>query len=172
MINSRLYWWLEKQRKLHSNQAGFHKGRQTIDQLIRLTQDTADAFQKKDSVAAVFVDLKQAYDHVWRAGLLYKMQKIVTQGNMYNWIKDYLHDRTISTKVNDSTSPKRSLEEGLPQGSALSCTLFLIYINDLPENLEVQTALFADDLVVWTKGKHFLYMQRQLNRALSTLSTY
>ena len=64
MVNSRLYWWLEKQRKLHPNQAGFSKGRQTINQLIRLTQDTADAFQKKDSVAAVFVDLKKAYDHV------------------------------------------------------------------------------------------------------------
>ena len=172
MINDRLYWWLEKTKKLHPNQAGFRKGRQTIDQLIRFTQDTADAFQKKDSVAAVFVDLKQAYDHVWRTGLLYKMQKIGIQGNMFNWIQNFLHDRTISTKVNDTTSPKRSLEEGIPQGSALSCTLFLIYINDLPENIEVQTALFADDLVLWTKGKHFLHMQRQLNKALSTLSTY
>ena len=98
--------------------------------------------------------------------MLYKMQKIVTQGNMYNWIKDYLHNHTISTKVNDSISRQRSLEE------ALSRTLFLIYINNLPKNLEELTALFADDLVLWTKGKHFLYMQRQLNRALSTLSTY
>ena len=172
MINQRLYWWLEKSNKLHPNQSGFRKGRQTIDQLIRLTQDTADAFQKKDSVAAVFVDLKQAYDHVWRAGLLYKMQKIGVQGNMYHWIKDFLHDRTISTKVNGTTSSKKSLEEGLPQGSALSCTLFLIYINDLPETIEINTALFADDLVMWTSGKHFLYMQRQLNKALATLSTF
>ena len=84
MVNSRLYWWLEKQRKLHPNQAGFSKGRQTINQLIRLTQDTADAFQKKDSVAALFVDLKQAYNHVGRAGLLNKMQKPGMQENMYN----------------------------------------------------------------------------------------
>ena len=172
MINQRLYWWLEKSKKLHPSQSGFRKGRQTIDQLIRLTQDTADAFQKKESVAAVFVDLKQAYDHVWRAGLLHKMQNIGIQGNLYHWIKDFLHDRTISTKVNGTTSPKKSLEEGLPQGSALSCTLFLIYINDLPETIEINTALFADDLVMWTSGKHFLYMQRQLNKALATLSTY
>ena len=172
MINQRLYWWLEKSKKLHPSQSGFRKERQTIDQLIRLTQDTADAFQKKESVAAVFVDLKQAYDHVWRAGLLHKMQNIGIQGNLYHWIKDFLHDRTISTKVNGTTSPKKSLEEGLPQGSALSCTLFLIYINDLPETIEINTALFADDLVMWTSGKHFLYMQRQLNKALATLSTY
>ena len=172
MINRRLYWWLEKSGKLHKNQAGFRKGRQTIDQLIRLAQQTADAFQQKKSVAAVFVDLQQAYDHVWRAGLMYKMQKIGIQGNMYHWIKSFLQNRTIATKVNNTLSPKRVLEEGLPQGSALSCTLFLIYINDLADNMEVQTALFADDLVLWTSGKHFLYMQRQLNRALSILSIF
>ena len=172
MINRRLYWWLEKSGKLHPNQSGFRKGRQTIDQLIRLTQETADAFQKKESVAAVFVDLQQAYDHVWRAGLLYKMQKMGIQGNMYNWIKHFLQNRTIATNLNSTLSTKRNLEEGLPQGSALSCTLFLIYINDLADNIEVHTALFADDLVMWTSGKHFLQMQRLLNRALSILSIY
>ena len=100
------------------------------------------------------------------------MQKMGIQGNMYEWIKNFLHDRTIATKVNNHLSPKRALEEGLPQGSALSCTLFLIYINDLADNFEVQTALFADDLVLWTTGKHFLYMQRQLNKALALLSTF
>ena len=172
MINARLYHWLEKNGKLHPNQAGFRKGRQTIDQLIRLAQDTSDAFQKKENVAAVFVDLQQAYDHVWRAGLLYKMQKMGIQGNMYEWIKNFLHDRTIATKFNNQLSPKKALEEGLPQGSALSCTLFLIFINDLADNFDVQTALFADDLVLWTTGKHLLYMQRQLNKALALLSTF
>ena len=92
MINARLYHWLEKNGKLHPNQAGFRKDRQTIDQLIRLEQETSDAFQKKENVAAVFVDLQQAYDHVWRAGLLYKMQKMGIQGNMYEWIKNFLHE--------------------------------------------------------------------------------
>ena len=172
MINARLYWWLEKAHLLHSSQGGFRRGRQTVDQLIRLTQETADAFQKGEHVAAVFVDLQQAYDHVWRAGLLFKMQKLGIQGNMYNWIKDFLHDRTIATKVNNTLSKKKTLEEGLPQGSALSCTLFLVYINDLAENLDVQNALFADDLVLWISGKYTLEMQRRLNRSLTMLSTY
>ena len=64
MINTRLYWWLEKSHLLHSNQGGFRRGRQTVDQLIRLTQSTADAFQRGEHVTAVFVDLQQAYDHV------------------------------------------------------------------------------------------------------------
>ena len=47
-------------------------------------QQTADAFQQKKSKAAVFIDLQQAYNHVWRAGLMFKMQKIGIQGNMYH----------------------------------------------------------------------------------------
>ena len=64
MINARLYWWLEKTKTINPNQAGFRRGRQTIDQLIRLTQNVADGFQDGEHTAAVFVDLQQAYDCV------------------------------------------------------------------------------------------------------------
>ena len=172
MINSRMYWWLEKNQSLHPNQSGFRRGRQTIDQLIRLTQGTADAFQKAEHTAAVFVDLQQAYDHVWRAGLLHKMQKLGIQGNMYQWIKSFLQDRTISTKVNNTVSKERSMKDGIPQGSSLSCTLFLIFINDLPASLNIQNAMFADDLVLWTSGTDLQKLQNELNQALMTISTY
>ena len=172
MINARLYWWLEKTKTLNPNQAGFRQGRQTIDQLIRLTQQVADGFQDGEHTAAVFVDLQQAYDHVWKQGLLFKMQKLGIQGNMYHWIKSFLHERSIATKVNCELSKKRSVSDGIPQGSSLSCTLFLIFINDLPDCLGVQNAMFADDLVIWTTGSDIAKMQRRLNQALSNLTTY
>ena len=86
--------------------------------------------------------------------------------------KNFLRDRTITTRVNNTLSKKKTLEEGLPQGSALSCTLFLIFINAFAENLHVYNALFADDLVIWTSGKYTLEMQRKLNKTLATLSSY
>jgi len=100
------------------------------------------------------------------------MQKLGIQGNMYNWIKSFLQDRTIATKVNNTISKERSLNDGIPQGSALSCTLFLIFINDLPENLNISNAMFADDLVLWTSGTDLARMQSKLNHALLTISTY
>ena len=70
-------------------------------------------------------------------------------GNLYNWTKSFLTDRLIQTKVGNAYSSKKILEEGLPQGSSLSCTLFLIFLNDLPKELKSDKDLYADDLSLW-----------------------
>ena len=172
MINDRLYWWLESSKIINTNQSGFRKNKQTIDQLIRLTQDIGDAYQEKKSVLATFIDLKQAYDRVWRTGLFFKIKKMGISGKLYNWLKGFFQNRTIQTTYNGSSSKQRTLEEGLPQGSALSCTLFLIYINDLPDVITCQKALFADDLVIWTKGIYPKTIINNINKNLTTISAY
>ena len=172
MVNHRLYYWLEKHKIIDSSQAGFRKGCRTEDQLFRFVQSTIDGFQRGESTTAVFIDLQQAYDRVWRKGLLMKMSNIGIHGKMLKWIQAFLTNRTIQTTVEGSTSSKRTLEEGLPQGSALSCTLFLIFINDLPSLLNVHNALFADDLVIWVTGKYPIISRAKLKRALTTINTY
>ena len=64
------------------------------------------------------------------------------------------------------------LEEALSEGSALSCTLFLIFINDLAKHLAVQKALFADDLVIWVSDKYPILSKTKLNRALATIASF
>ena len=172
MVNYRLYHWLEKCKIIDNTQAGFRKGCRTEDQLFRFVQSTIDGFQKEQNTTAVFIDLQQAYDRVWRKGLLMKMDKIGVHGKMLQWIHAFLTNRTIQTTVEGSTSSKRTLEEGLPQGSALSCTLFLIFINDLPSLLNVNKALFADDLVIWTTEKYSILARAKLRRALGTITAY
>ena len=93
-------------------------------------------------------------------------------GNLYQWIKQFLTDRTIQTKVNDGLSSRETLEEGLPQGSPLSCTLFLLYINDLPDILKVENALYADDLAMWNTSRFTTYNQRKINESLTLLGNY
>ena len=168
MINQRLYWYLEANKILNTAQAGFRNGQRTEDQLFRLSQRIIDGFHDKKSTTAVFVDLQQAYDRVWRKGLLIKMQKMGIKGKLYSWIKDFLTNRIIQTQVNDALSSKKVLEQGLPQGSALSCTLFLIFINDLPDALKSERALYADDLVIWNThqiaGISAVYLNDDLKR--------
>ena len=172
MVNNRLYWWLESNMLINDTQAGFRKGCRTEDQLFRLVQGVQQGFKEGKHTFGVFVDLQQAYDKVWRKGLLIKMQRLGIKGFMYKWIQAFLNNRTIATKHNGYTSSKKTLEEGLPQGSPLSCTLFLIYINDLPQQLKVSKAMFADDLVIWTTDKYPILAKAKLQRDLHMLHAY
>ena len=120
MVNYRLYWWLENNHVLNQAQAGFRRGCRTEDQLFRLTQTVIDGFQGKKDTTAIFIDLQQAYDRIWRQGLLIKMDKLGIDGNMLKWVKAFLTNRTIQTQFEGALSPKLTLEEGLLQGSPSS----------------------------------------------------
>ena len=172
MTNARLYWWLEANQLLNVHQAGFRKGQRTEDLLFRMTQQIIDGFHQKKSTVGIFVDLQQAYDRVWRKGLFIKMQNIGIHGNLYKWIKNFLSDRLIQTKVHNAFSSKCVLEEGLPQGSSLSCTLFLIFLNDLPKILKSEKAQYADDLAFWQTQNKAGTCAILLNEDLQRLDSY
>ena len=172
MVNKRLYWLLENRGLLCEEQAGFRRGSRTEDQLFTLCQKIQDGFQDGTHTTAIFVDLQQAYDRVWRKGLLLKMQRLGINGNLYNWIKNFLKERTIQTKVNSQLSSHHTLEEGIPQGSTLSCTLFLIFINDLTKEIKCSKALYADDLVVWHTHRYARQSSRYINVDLDQLRKY
>ena len=172
IVNRRLYWWLETTGILSNEQAGFRKKCRTEDQLFRLTQKVLDGFQEEKQSTAIFIDLQQAYDRVWKTGLLMKMQNLGIRSHLYKWIKSFLTDRLIQTKFNSALSPKATQEEGLPQGSSLSCTLFLIFLNDITEIIKCEKALFADDLVLWHTSNSTIISQRRLQEDLSNIELY
>ena len=71
------------------------------------------------------------------------------------------------------TSTKECLKEGIPQGSSLSCTLFTQYINDIVKYLpDTHTALYADDLVLWSTSASKYSAQANVNTSLRNLWTY
>ena len=92
---------------------------------------------------------------------------------MYWWIKGFLENRLIKTSVNGIYSSALPLRDGLPQGSSLSCTLFLCYVNDLSEFLKTQNRLaFADDIVIWQQDTDVEKAVENLNRELALLKCY
>ena len=172
MVNRRLYWWMETNGLITQTQAGFRRQCRTEDQLFRFTQKVLDGFQEGKQTTAVFIDLQQAYDRVWRTGLFQKMQSLGIKSNLYSWIKSFLSDRLIQTRFNSALSSKQTQEEGLPQGSSLSCTLFLIFLNDVSDILDAEKALFADDLVIWHTSNSTIISQRRLQDDLKRLEEY
>lgn len=154
IINSRLLLHLEKHNILNPHQSGFRKSHSTFDGLSRLEHDIKQTFQQKQFLVTIFIDIEKAFDTVWHTGLLTKIHQLGLRGNLPIFIQNFMDNRRIQVKVGASISKEHVVETGLPQGSVLSPTLFLLMINDIitDNNKEVAYSLFADDLAIWTSG--------------------
>ncbi|MDW3615091.1 MAG: reverse transcriptase family protein, partial [Nitrososphaeraceae archaeon] len=171
MIANRLTWYLEQNNLLNESQSGFRKNRSTIDQLIRLHDDVNKAIHNKGYTVAVLLDFTKAFDLVWKEGLLHKIRTLGIQGNMHNWISNFLTERTIRVKVGGNISDSFTLENGTPQGSVISPLLFLIMINDIPtvnDNL-TKSSLFADDSAIWRSGKNLQQIIKNLQKIMNKI---
>lgn len=171
MVVIRLNWFFEKFKVLNICQSGFRKTRNTIDQLLHLSDDIIKGFGNRSSVLGVFIDFEKAYDMVWRKGVLYKLDKIGLNGNVFNWISAFLSNRSLQVRVGNSVSDDVIVENGVPQGSVISPLLFLIAINDInPTN--VKYSLFADDTAIWKTGRNIAHLQKHIQQALDSIQEW
>ena len=96
-------------------------------------------------IRGVFLDISKAFDKVWHEGLVFKLKQNGISGNLLNIFEDFLRNRKQRVVLNGQTFNWENIHAGVPQGSILGPLLFLIYINDLAENLSSNPKLFADD---------------------------
>ena len=149
MITDRLYSIAENQNWLVNQQAGFRKGRCCEDQVLKLIQHISDGLQHQPAKKSVMVllDYSKAYDRTWRERLLFKLCKLGVPLQFVRWIAAFLRTRTAEVLINNTLSDRVRMKQGLPQGSVLAPLLFLLFINDIGENIpdDVENLLFADD---------------------------
>ena len=84
-----------------------------------------------------FFDYEKAYYKVWRDGLLYKMIKM-NLPSFVKYTRHFLSGRETTVEVNETNFISFRLNQGLPQGSSISPSLFLIFINDIDVDLDIR----------------------------------
>ncbi|VDO13253.1 unnamed protein product [Rodentolepis nana] len=142
--------------KLMSEKAGFRPQRSTNKQEATFSQHTEHALVARNTLTAVFVDFKSAYDLVWKEKLILKLAKIGIKHYMLNWIKAFIGQRSCIVRHGNALSKSNLLQTGLPQGAVTSCTLFNVFINYVAELVQTVTGikylLYADDHVPWNSA--------------------
>ncbi|ETO08756.1 hypothetical protein RFI_28632 [Reticulomyxa filosa] len=153
IITMRLMKYLNENQMLQQNQAGFQSWHNTSELLLRLSESIHASFDKNGVTYAAMLDISAAYDSVWRDGLRYKMRnEFNLRGRLYWWIDSFLSDRSGKVVLNGTNSSIYEFNTGVPQGSSLSPLLFLLYINDITQEIyePIQCGMFADDVALWT----------------------
>ena len=95
------------------------------------------------------LDFAKAFDKVPHKRLLSKLTSYGITGNTHNWITSFLSNRKQRVSVNGALSDITDVTSGVPQGSVLGPILFLLYINDINENIQSSIRLFADDSIIY-----------------------
>ena len=165
IIFDRLYNFLLQEELLNPNQSGFRPSESCVKQLIAITHEIFEAFDCNPSleVRSVFLDISKAFDKVWHEGLFYKLKSMGISGELYNLLRVLL---------NGQTSSWRPVLAGVSQGSILGPLLFLIYINDLPNELKSNAKLVADDTSLFTIVKDKTESANILSNNLSEISKW
>lgn len=174
MINERLTWILEANNIITDFQSGFRRNRSTNDHLVRLETFIREAFIKKEHLVSVFFDLEKAYDTTWKYGIMKDIHDIGLKGRLPLFIQNFLNNREFKVKVGSTLSELHEQEQGVPQGSILSVTLFSLKINSIVKciNPGVDCSLYVDDFLICYRSKNMHTIERQLQQNLNKIQDW
>ena len=125
----------------------------------------ARTFNRSGATRTVALDISKPFDRVWHAGLLHKLKSYGISGQIFGLISSFLSNRRLRVVLDGKSSQEYPVNAGVPQGSILGPTLFLLYINDLPDNVICNIAIYADDTTLYSKGDQASDLWQQLELA-------
>ena len=159
--------YLDERELLSEDQHGFRAGHSCVTQLLEIVEIWTGMLDEGGGIDVVYLDFKKAFDSVPHRRLLKKLEAYGIQGNILKWVESFLTGRKQKVVFNGKSSPWEEVLSGIPQGSVLGPILFIIFINDLPDVVEGQVKIFADDTKLF-KAIHSEEDSKQLQKDLNS----
>ena len=171
LVNNRIVDHLEKCVLFPDFQYGFRSSRSTADLLTVISARITSAFNRSGATPGVALDISKAFDRVWHAGPLHKLKSYGISTQIFGLISSLLSNRPLRVVLDRKYSQEYPVNAGVPQGSILGATLFLLYINDLLDYVICDITIYADDSTLYSKCDQASDLWQQLELA-SELESY
>ena len=149
LVFNEMLIYLTANKLISKNQSGFQPGDSCINQVLSITHKIFTSSDNGLEVRSVFLDISKAFDKVWHEGLIFKLKQNGISGELLHILFDFLSNRKQMVVLNGQNSSWTNVHAGVPQGSILGPLLFLIYINDLSDNLTSNAKRFVDDTSIF-----------------------
>ena len=171
MIKNRLQWYCEHNHIFPADQSGFRKDRSCRDNLTNLALYVEDGLNEDRDTLAAFLDIRGAFDNVLPQQLIEQLGEIGVSNSVLCFVRHLTFERTIYTEVN--MDKPRYARKGVPQGSPLSPTFYLIYSAKATQGISkfVRVSKLADDIGLYTKVLPFSKSRNLLEKAVETVRT-
>ena len=111
------------------------------------------------------LDISKTCDKIWHTSLLHKLKTYGISGQIFGLISSFFSNRRLRVVLDGKSSQEYPVNAGVPQDSILGPTLFLLYINDLPDNVICSIAIYADDNTLYSKCNYSSDLWQELELA-------
>ncbi len=150
VVYNQLVDYLDQYSLLSNSQFGFRRHHSTETCCLTKLDKIYNDLDKGSLSVVVFLDLEKAFDMVNHSILLLKLESIGVLPESCLWFASYLNQRQQLTRIDGCSSSMHIVSHGVPQGSILGPLLFLIFINNLCDCVELcGTSMYADDTAIF-----------------------
>ena len=174
-VHTQLVYYMKSIGLLHKNQHGFRAGKSTGSAIFQYIKDLFTGLDNDSVTGAIYIDYKKAFDTVSHDILLRKLELYGFGNNALLWFRRYLSSRSQRTIINTALSSSKQVGYGVPQGSTLGPTLFIIFVNDLfylPGINEQNTIMYADDTVLYASDPEPKLMLNRLQNSFNIITSW